>query len=120
MKAFVVGALMFWGIAGSMQLKADEAIEIAVRPRVTKVGGSAQLKVLVARNAVNRVLQWEVDGPNYYRRSELPLDGAAAPRSYLFVVRDLPAGEFEIRATVVRQDESTAVDRSDIKVIGPS
>jgi hypothetical protein len=48
----------------------------------------------------NRVLLWEVDGPNYYRSSELQLDGAAAPRSYVFLVRDLPAGQFEIRATV--------------------
>ncbi len=104
--------------AGSMHLSADEAISITVRPAVASVNGSAQLKVLVARNGLNRALIWEVDGPNYYRSSAMELDGAASPRSYFFIVRDLPAGSFEIRATVRRNDNSEAVDRSLIRVVG--
>ena len=84
--------------AGSMQMSADEAISITVRPAVTSYRGNAQLKVLVSRNERNRVLVWEVDGPDYYRSSSIPLDGAASPRSYFFMVRELPAGEFEVRA----------------------
>ncbi len=61
---------------------------------------------------------WEVDGPNYYRSSSLQLDGASAPRSYFFMVRELPAGEFDVRATVKRNDSTVAMDRSAIKVIG--
>jgi hypothetical protein len=48
----------------------------------------------------------------------MELDGAASPRSYFFTVRDLPAGEFEVRATVRRSDNSQVVDRSSIKVVG--
>ena len=107
-------------LVGSLHLNADEAISITVRPAVTSFGGSAQLKVLVARDEKNRSLVWEVDGPHYYRSSSIDLDGAAAARSYLFVVKDLPGGEFEVRATVRRNDSSAAVDRSTIKVIGPS
>lgn len=105
-------------LAGSMHLSADEAISITVRPTVASVKGSAQLKVLVARNDSNRALIWEVDGPNYYRSSAMELDGAASARSYFFTVRDLPAGSFEIRATVRRNDNSEAVDRSRIRVVG--
>jgi hypothetical protein len=105
-------------LAGSMQMSADEAISITVRPAVTSFRGNTQLKVLVSRNEKNRMLVWEVDGPNYYRSSSIALDGAAAPRSYLFMVKDLPAGEFDVRATVKRNDRSAAMDRSTIKVIG--
>ena len=105
-------------LAGSMQMSADEAISITVRPAVTSFRGNAMLKVLVSRNEKNRVLVWEVDGPNYYRSSSMPLEGAAAARSYVFMVKDLPAGEFDVRATVKRNDSSTVVDRSSIKVIG--
>ena len=105
-------------LAGSMQMNADEAISITVRPAVTSYRGNAQLKVLVSRNEKNRTLVWEVDGPNYYRSSSIALDGAASPRSYFFMVRELPAGEFDVRATVKRNDSSTAVDRSSIKVVG--
>jgi hypothetical protein len=113
------GLAMAAGIlAGSMHMSADKAISITVRPAVTSFRGNAQLKVLVSRNEKNRVLMWEVDGPNYYRSSSIELDGAASPRSYFFMVKDLPAGEFDVRATVKRNDSSVAMDRSTIKVVG--
>jgi hypothetical protein len=46
------------------------------------------------------------------------MDGAAAPRSYFFLMRELPAGEFEIRATVTRNDQTKVMDRSTIRVVG--
>jgi hypothetical protein len=113
------GVILAAGVlAGSMQMSADEAISITVRPAVTSYRGSAQLKVLVSRDEKNRVLVWEVDGPNYYRSSSIALAGAASPRSYFFMVKDLPAGEFDVRATVRRNDSSAAMDRSSIKVVG--
>jgi hypothetical protein len=113
------GVILAAGVlTGSMQMSADEAISITVRPAVTSYRGSAQLKVLVSRDEKNRVLVWEVDGPDYYRSSSIALDGAASPRSYLFTVKDLPAGEFDVRATIRRNDSSAAMDRSTIKVVG--
>jgi hypothetical protein len=114
-----LGLAMAAGImAGSMHTSADEAISITVRPSVATYRGSAQLKVLVARDDKNRVLTWEVDGPSYYRSSTMELDGASAPRSYFFTMRELPAGEFEVRAIVRRADNSTVMDRSTIRVVG--
>ena len=118
MKRYFGVALAAGVLAGSMQMSADEAISITVRPSVTSYRGNAQLKVLVSRNEKNRTLVWEVDGPNYYRSSSITLDGAASPRSYFFMVKELPAGEFDVRATVKRNDSSTAMDRSSIKVVG--
>jgi hypothetical protein len=118
MKRYFAFALAAGCLTGSIHTSADEAITITVRPAVTSYRGSAQLKVLVSRDEKNRTLVWEVDGPNYYRSSSIALHGAAAPRSYLFVVKDLPSGEFDVRATVKRNDSSAATDRSSIKVVG--
>ena len=118
MKRLIVVAMTAGVLAGSMQTSADEAISITVRPAVAPFRGNAQLRVLVSRNEKNRSLVWEVDGPNYYRSSSISLAGAAAARSYFFLVKDLPAGEFAVRATVMRNDSTTVVDRSSIKVIG--
>lgn len=118
MKAHFGVAVLVGVLAGSMPMSADEAISITVRPAVASYGGSAQLKVLVSRNEKNRSLVWEVDGPGYYRSSSMSLDGAASARSYFFTVRELTSGEFEVRATVKRNDNSVAVDRSSIKVVG--
>jgi hypothetical protein len=118
MKRYVSLAIAAGVLAGSMQMSADEAISITVRPAVTSYRGSAQLKVLVSRNEKNRTLVWEVDGPNFYRSSSIALDGASSPRSYFFMVKDLPAGDFDVRASVKRNDSSVAMDRSSIKVVG--
>jgi hypothetical protein len=105
-------------LAGSSQMIAgDEAVSIAVRPAVTVARGTAQLKILVARNDRNRMLTWEVDGPAYYRSSRMELEGASAPRSWFFFVKDLPEGEYDIRVTLKRNDESEAVAMSNIKVL---
>ncbi|HKY20010.1 MAG TPA: hypothetical protein VJM31_02225 [Vicinamibacterales bacterium] len=105
-------------LMGSMQLNADEAISITVRPTVALVSGSARIRVLVARNERNRSLVWEVDGPSYYRSSAMTLEGASSPRSYFFMMQDLPAGSFEVRASVRRNDDSVATDRSILRVVG--
>ena len=105
-------------LVGSMQMSADEAVSITVRPAVAPFRGNARVKVLVARNEANRALMWEVDGPNYYRSSTVELDGAASPRSYFFMVRELPAGQFEIRVTVRRSDSSAVSDRGRVRVVG--
>jgi hypothetical protein len=34
------------------------------------------------------------------------------------MVKELPAGEFDVRASVKRNDSSVATDRSSIKVVG--
>ena len=118
MKRYFGFAMAVGVLGGSMQMSADEAISITVRPAVTSYRGNAQLKVLVSRNEKNRTLVWEVDGPNYYRSSSIALDGAASPRSYFFMVKELPAGEFDVRASVKRNDSSVVTDRSSIKVVG--
>ncbi len=118
MKRFAVFAIVAAVLIGSTQSSADEAISITVRPTIAPYRGSAQLRVLVTRDDKNRTLVWEVDGPSYYRSSLTELNGASAPRSYFFIVKDLPAGEFEVRATVRRNDRTSAMDRGIIRVVG--
>lgn len=105
-------------LAGSTHTSADEAISISVRPAVAGYRGTVRLRVLVARDGNNRLLRWEVEGPEYYRASERQLDGAAAPRTHEFMLRDLPAGQFDVRAIVTRSDRSSAMDQSTLKVVG--
>ena len=118
MKRKIRFALVLGIFLTSIQANADDVISISVRPSVTTARGNAQLRVLIARNEKNRALSWEVDGPSFYRSSTIELDGAASPRSYFFLVRELPAGEFEVRAKVTRNDRSVVIDRSTITVVG--
>ena len=118
MKRYFELILIAGCLAGAMHLSAEDEVSITVRPAVAPENGDARLKVFVARNAMNRALMWEIDGTNYYRSSTMQLDGASSPSSYVFLVRNLPAGEFEIRALVRRADNTTAIDRGSLHVVG--
>jgi hypothetical protein len=104
--------------ASSQMMAATEPISITVRPEIAMANGNARLKVLVERNDLNRRLMWEFDGPNYYRSSTLELEGASAPRIWSFMARNLSEGDYIIRATVWRSDESQSVATTRIRVIG--
>lgn len=118
MKQIFAAVILLSALGSAAPLNADEPISVAVNPAITFARGSANLKVLVERNEANRTLMWEVDGPDYYRSSTTQLEGAAAPRTWSFLVRDLPQGEFVIRATVTRSNSSQAVARTRIVVVG--
>lgn len=105
-------------LMGPMQTNAEQAISISVKPAVTGYRGTVRLRVLVARDEGNRSLRWEVDGPDYFRASQRALDGAAAARTHEFLLRDLPAGQFEVRAIVTRRDRSSAMDSRTLRVVG--
>jgi len=109
--------VIFGSLIATGPLNATEAISVTVWPTVTVAHGAAQVKVLLERNDENRSLTWEVDGPEYYRSSTQSLEGSAAPKSWFFLVRDLPEGEFDVRATVKRTNDSEAVALSKIIVI---
>lgn len=117
MERYVRLLLLIGIVTSAPMVVADAPITIAVRPAVTVARATAQLKVLVERDERNRVLQWEVDGPNYYRSSSIDLDGSSAPRSWFFWVKDIPEGDYDVRVTVKRDDKSNSMAVSTIKVL---
>jgi hypothetical protein len=112
-------ALAFTVVVASSGLPAaEEPISLTVRPAVASTTSATQIKVIVPRSERNRALRWEVDGPGYFRSSTMDLNGAKAPATFVFVVRNLPEGEVEIRAIVRRNDDSEALARRQIVVLG--
>jgi hypothetical protein len=112
-----LAVVLLGSLFGAIPLNADEPITISVWPSIAVARGNAELKVLIQRNDANRTLSWEVDGPDYYRSSTMPLEGASAPKSWFFFVRDLPEGVFDVRATVRRNNNSESVALTKITVM---
>jgi hypothetical protein len=114
---YLFAVVVFGALSSAVSLNADEPISVSVYPTVSVARGAAQLRILVERNGQNRMLTWVVDGPSYYRSSTAQLDGAEAPRSYFFIVKDLPEGDYEVRATVKRNNNSESFAHSRITVV---
>jgi hypothetical protein len=75
------------------------------------------VKVIVERSSENRELVWEVESPEYYRASTVQLDGEASPKVWVFRVRDLPQGQFDVRATVRRNDNKESFAQTKLIVM---
>jgi hypothetical protein len=118
MKYLLAAVVMCAALCSPIPLNAGGSIQLTVYPTITVAHGDAQLKIFVERNDENRALNWEVDGPDYYRSSTAQLDGADAPRSWFFLVKDLPEGSYQVRATVRRSNNSESVALAQMTVIG--
>src|SRR5262245_48379014 len=98
---------LFLLVLGIVQLAASPTrLAIAVKPRYAIDPATAYVTVIVDRDADNRALLVETDGPAYYRSSYQQLDGASSPRVHQFALSGLPAGAYAISVTLTRFDGS--------------
>ena len=105
-------------MSGWSALSADEPLTVSIYPTVAVARGEAHLRIVVERNDQNRALSWEVDGPGYYRSSTAQLEGADAPRNWFFAVKDLTPGNYVVRATLKRNNNSQSVASTQMRVLG--
>jgi hypothetical protein len=79
---------------------------------------TVRIRARVEPNADNRVLTIVADGPDFYRRSDVPLDGEEAPRTFELWFKDLPAGDYEVSAILTTTSDSRRVTaRSSMSVL---
>lgn len=93
-------------------LAGDEAITVSVSPAMSAEPANICVRVMVAPDSANRAIEIEAESATYYRSSEVSLDGDKAARSTTFDYRELPAGDYEVRGTLLGQNGHTrAVSR---------
>jgi hypothetical protein len=90
----------FWFAAALLTLAfpadAGESITIAVSPR--RSIGPTNLTVLlrVEPNAENRTLEVAADSGDFYRSSQIHLDGDRAARAVFVEFRGVPSGQYQV------------------------
>jgi hypothetical protein len=55
---------------------------------------------MIASDPDNRAVQVVAESSEFYRSSEIQLEGDRAPRTSVFEFRSLPSGTYEVRATL--------------------
>ena len=75
-------------------------LTLRVTPRLAWIGSAVQALVRISPDDRNRLLRITVDSSDYYRSTDVALDGAEARRSHLLLLTSLPAGSYAIHAVV--------------------
>ena len=106
----IIGMLTASGTTG-----ANEKLTLRVTPNVSSAPSTVIVKATVARNSENRWLHIEADSGEFFRSSEIQLDGDRAPVVSEFRLPNLPGGEYVVKA-VLRDSmgEETIVRRTAI------
>jgi hypothetical protein len=105
----LVGLMIF----GSGALGANQRLAIKVSPSVAFAPANLVVRTTVEPDPQNRSIEIVAESPEFYRSSEIQLDGEHAPRTTMFQFRSLPSGEYMVRATLKGQGghELASVDR---------
>ena len=115
-----VGAALF-GIlilAGARPLGAGERMTLKVSPAVAFAPANLVVRATILADADNRAVQIVAESDDFYRSSQIQLEGESAPRTSMFEFRSLPPGSYELRANLLGADgRSRAMIRQQVNVI---
>lgn len=87
-------------LAASGSGSAGEKLMLRVTPNVSAAPSTVVVTATVTRNADNRWLQIEAESSTFYRSSEIQLDGDHAPLITEIRLKNLPGGEYTVRAVL--------------------
>jgi hypothetical protein len=98
-----IPGLLFALLALASPLGASASLAMQA-PTTMLAPGHLVIQTMVEPASANRAIQVTAESPDWYRSSQVQLDGDTAPRRNTFEFRDLPSGAYEIHATLFGPD----------------
>src|ERR687892_316531 len=101
-----------------LPLGARERMTLKVSPAVSFAPANLIVRTMIEAAAENRGVEIVAESTEFYRSSEIQLDGEHAPRTTTFEFRSLPPGDYEVKATLLGSDGARlATVRQQVNVI---
>lgn len=93
--------LVFVLMTGFAAADAGECLSMKVSPRQALAPVNLRVSVRIEPNTANRVLMIVADSPQFYRSSQIQLEGDRAPRTFSIEYPNVPGGSYEITSVLV-------------------
>jgi hypothetical protein len=109
------GMLVFF----AMPLDArNDLLTMQVTPSVAIAPAHLVVRTIIQANQANRAIEISAESGDFYRSSEIPLDGDNAPRKSQVEFRSVPGGQYIIRAVLKgSNEEPLATVRQQVNVV---
>ncbi|MBI3493384.1 MAG: hypothetical protein HY047_16630 [Acidobacteria bacterium] len=88
-------------VISALPLNAVERLTMRVSPAVAFAPATVRVRATVEADPENRGIEIIAESPDFYRSSEIPLDGEHAPRTTIVEFRSLPGGTYEVTAVLI-------------------
>lgn len=112
-------ALLLCGILfTAVPIGGTESLKISVSPAQSFAPANLHIRVSVEPNAMNRSVVVVAESEDYFRSSEVALEGDQGPRTVILEFRSVPGGHYEIRGAVSdAQGREVATARQNVFVL---
>jgi hypothetical protein len=98
--------------------RTSERLVMRVSPSVAFAPADLVVSTTIDSNASNRAIEIIAESADFYRSSEVPLDGDKAPRTFRLALRNLPGGAYTVRALLKgANDQQLAQTRQEINIV---
>ena len=105
----------------AMPVSANDPVSMAVSPLQSFAPANLTIRLHVEPDAANRALEVVAESGEYYRSSNVQLDGADAPRTISLEFRGVPGGDYDVRGTLIGSGgKARAAVRQHVTVIDSS
>ncbi len=105
-------------VASAGPLGADARLSMKVSPAVAFAPANLTMRATVVPDSKNRMLQIIAESDDYYRSSEIQLDGDRAPRTTLVYFKSVPGGVYQVSALLKgERGEELAFAQYDVNVV---
>jgi hypothetical protein len=115
--------LSFCGMLLLMTIRLDardgDRLSMRISPAVAIAPADLVVRTTIEVDEGNRAIQVIAESENFYRSSEMPLEGERAPRVTQFRFRSVPSGEYVVHAILKgSQERELASVRQQVNVAG--
>jgi hypothetical protein len=95
-----------------------EPLKLIVTPAHSFAPATVSIRARIEPSAENRALAIVADGADFYRSSEIQLDGDQAPKTVELRFSNLPGGDYQVYAVLTdRSGHQRAIARQSTSVI---
>ena len=116
--ALAAAVALLAGVRSTATARADTPVAVTLSPTTCLDPCTVRVRTQISADAKNRTLAIKAESSEYLRRSVIQLDGEDAARSYIEIFKQLPAGTYEITATVERSTGQAFSATRDLAVRG--
>ena len=109
----LISAVFGFATSGSTQ----DMVKLRLAGRYYAEPATVNISVSVQPDDSNRVLRIEADGETFFRSADVPLEGASAPKFHAIAFKNVPAGEYVVRAQLLSKGDVRAVSQEMLTVI---
>jgi hypothetical protein len=101
----------------AMSTSANQRLSVRVSPAIASAPATVRVQMSVQKHSGNRLLRVEADSGEFYRSSDIQLDGAASTATQRVEWFGLPSGTYQITATLSGAGGTIAQDRRTVTVL---